>query len=322
MGAHQSSVLNHTNDYYGTSTHHCLYNWRRDLPNKKDVYNFRHDTLDTVDAPNGDGGTPGPEKASDAADDSGIDSSPALAARVDMRKALSAIYDQRGLGSSTVHALRVMLESKFEFGMLSSMFMYYTARDEDGTIPCDAGVCFRTAMRAVDKYGLCACMFCPYDVRHFRGRPSQDAYTMTIPVTLAPERVPQELSALKYHLANGSMVAFGMAVYDSFESAAVFRTGKIPLPQTDEEAHLGGHAMVLVGYDDHDDHFIVRNSWGTHWGDSGYGYIPYAYVTDAELCSDLWILGANTSFVHQNGPTSSADDDDDSVTSDSELEVE
>ena len=56
---------------------------------------------------------------------------------------------------------------------------------------------------------------------------------------------------------------------------------------------------MLVGYDDHDDHFIVRNSWGTHWGDSGYGYMPYAYVTDAELCSDFWILGAKTSFVHQ-----------------------
>ena len=38
----------------------------------------------------------------------------------------------------------------------------------------------------------------------------------------------------------------------------------------------GGHAVALVGYTP--DRFIVRNSWGTVWGDKGYGYASIAYA--------------------------------------------
>ena len=41
----------------------------------------------------------------------------------------------------------------------------------------------------------------------------------------------------------------------------------------------GGHAVCMVGYDA--DRFIVRNSWGTPWGDKGYGYATTAYATKA-----------------------------------------
>lgn len=35
------------------------------------------------------------------------------------------------------------------------------------------------------------------------------------------------------------------------------------------------HAIVLVGFNDTTQRWIIRNSWGTRWGDNGYGYIPY-----------------------------------------------
>jgi hypothetical protein len=35
------------------------------------------------------------------------------------------------------------------------------------------------------------------------------------------------------------------------------------------------HAVVLVGYDDSQGVWIIRNSWGTGWGNGGYGSIPY-----------------------------------------------
>jgi C1A family cysteine protease len=41
----------------------------------------------------------------------------------------------------------------------------------------------------------------------------------------------------------------------------------------------GGHAIALVGYTP--DRFIVRNSWGTSWGDRGFGYASLAYAQDA-----------------------------------------
>lgn len=41
----------------------------------------------------------------------------------------------------------------------------------------------------------------------------------------------------------------------------------------------GGHAVAFVGYNSK--HFIVRNSWGTDWGDKGFGYATYSYAKKA-----------------------------------------
>lgn len=41
----------------------------------------------------------------------------------------------------------------------------------------------------------------------------------------------------------------------------------------------GGHAVALVGYGP--DRFIVRNSWGTGWGDQGYAYASVNYAAQA-----------------------------------------
>lgn len=42
---------------------------------------------------------------------------------------------------------------------------------------------------------------------------------------------------------------------------------------------LGGHAIALVGYTP--DGFIVRNSWGTDWGDQGFAYASNEYAQAA-----------------------------------------
>ena len=46
--------------------------------------------------------------------------------------------------------------------------------------------------------------------------------------------------------------------------------------------------MVVVGYDDSQSRFIVRNSWGTAWGLQGYFLMPYAYLTNPRLADDFW----------------------------------
>ncbi len=42
---------------------------------------------------------------------------------------------------------------------------------------------------------------------------------------------------------------------------------------------FGGHAVCLVGYTA--EHFIVRNSWGTGWGDKGFAYASNEYAMKA-----------------------------------------
>jgi C1A family cysteine protease len=91
-----------------------------------------------------------------------------------------------------------------------------------------------------------------------------------------------------YALAEGFPFIFGFSVYDSFESQEVSRTGIVPLPR-DSESFLGGHAVLAVGYDQIKRHFIVRNSWG-EWGDKGYCYMPFSYLTNPGLASDFWVI--------------------------------
>jgi len=48
--------------------------------------------------------------------------------------------------------------------------------------------------------------------------------------------------------------------------------------------------VEAVGFDDSRQWFIVRNSWGTSWGDAGYCYMPYNYICDTSLANDFWTI--------------------------------
>jgi RHS repeat-associated protein len=43
----------------------------------------------------------------------------------------------------------------------------------------------------------------------------------------------------------------------------------------------GYHAMLIVGYDDAEEYFIVKNSWGSGWGEDGYARIFYGGIQAA-----------------------------------------
>lgn len=69
-------------------------------------------------------------------------------------------------------------------------------------------------------------------------------------------------------------------------------TGRLRLPTTSERIRCrrwgrgcGGHVVSLVGYDAASREFIFRNSWGTGWGEGGYGRLPEDYlIEDCETC--------------------------------------
>lgn len=45
-----------------------------------------------------------------------------------------------------------------------------------------------------------------------------------------------------------------------------------------------------VGFDDSKEMLIVRNSWSDSWGDKGYFYLPYGYITTPGLSDDFWTI--------------------------------
>src|SRR6202521_2528831 len=79
----------------------------------------------------------------------------------------------------------------------------------------------------------------------------------------------------------------GAMIRDGIKRVA--QTGHAPMPGRNERA-VGGHAVMAVGYDDASQTFLVRNSWGAGWGMAGYFTLPYAYLIQPGLASDLWTI--------------------------------
>jgi C1A family cysteine protease len=94
---------------------------------------------------------------------------------------------------------------------------------------------------------------------------------------------------MKGCLADGYPFVFGFTVYESFESEAVAKSGKLNMPAKNEQV-VGGHAVMAVGYDDKTKRFLIRNSWGAGWGISGYFTMPYDYLLNENLSDDFWTI--------------------------------
>jgi C1A family cysteine protease len=82
----------------------------------------------------------------------------------------------------------------------------------------------------------------------------------------------------------------GIEIYSSFESNDVDRTGIIPTPNRSKEEFLGGHCMLIVGFDNATQYFKVLNSWGTDWGSAGYCFMAYDYILNPLLTPDLFTV--------------------------------
>lgn len=80
----------------------------------------------------------------------------------------------------------------------------------------------------------------------------------------------RRLDDVKGQIAGGQPVMFGMEVSERFENL----TGGEIYDDT-SSPRTGGHAMVLVGYSERRQAFKIMNSWGTQWGDGGFGWISY-----------------------------------------------
>jgi len=219
----------------------------------------------------------------------------ALPTSVDLRPGCPGVYDQLDLGSCTANAIGAAIEfdrlkQKLSDFMPSRLFIYYNERAMEGTIDSDSGAMIRDGIKSVGSQGVCPESEWPYDITQFRQQPSDQCYQDALSCkAILYQSVLRDLNQMKGCLASGYPFVFGFTVYQSFESASVAQTGQVPMPQRGESV-LGGHAVLAVGFDDAQQRFLVRNSWGTDWGMQGYFTMPYTYLTQASLASDFWTI--------------------------------
>jgi len=235
-------------------------------------------------------------------------------ATVDLRAWCSPVENQKNLGSCTAHAAVGIVEyfqrrafSKHIDG--SRLFVYKTTRNLM-QVTGDTGAWLRNVMGALALCGVPDEKYWPYtDAKpDFDKEPPTFVYAVAdnyealryfchdpAGANVAGSAV---LANVKKYLAAGIPSMFGFWGFPSFGSSDV--AGGIPYPCPGERAEWG-HAIVAVGYDDGKKitnttcnkattgALLIRNSWGTGWGDQGYGWMPYAYVEN-KLAQDFWSL--------------------------------
>ncbi len=218
-----------------------------------------------------------------------------LPLKVDLRAKCPAVYDQGQLGSCTANAIAAAIEfdqmkQKLKYFMPSRLFIYYNERVMEGTVNSDSGAQIRDGIKSVGQQGDCPESLWPYDIANFEDKPPASCYNNAVMhKAILYQRVTRTANQMKGCLASGYPFVLGFSVYASFMSAAVAKTGHAPMPKSNEQLE-GGHAVVAVGYDDANQWFIVRNSWGTGWGMKGYFTLPYAYLLEPNLSDDFWTI--------------------------------
>jgi C1A family cysteine protease len=223
-----------------------------------------------------------------------------LPASTDLRIGFPPVYDQTTSNSCGGNSISATVaydraQERDPSFIPSRSFIYYNARVIEGTADNDSGMMIRDGIKACADTGVCSEVDWPFDVTAITTRPSPQAFANAAQCKIVEYmRVDQTLDGLKGCLAAGFPIVFGFTVYESFESTAVAQTGKVSMPGWFERS-VGGHAVVACGYTDNDSMFIVRNSWGPDWGDHGYFWLPYDYLTNNNLSDDFWTIRTTSS---------------------------
>ncbi|HWY19121.1 MAG TPA: C1 family peptidase [Solirubrobacteraceae bacterium] len=254
------------------------YGWRPDLPDHRDrIFNLERKVCRAVELPE----------------------------VFSLRSQMPPVYDQGQLGSCTGNGVAAVLErTEIKQGDApvtpSRLFIYYNERVIEGTVGQDSGAQIRDGIKVVASEGAPPEPIWPYDIARFAEKPSAEAYerARSYEAIQYLRVLPGEAgSPIRSPINEGLPVVFGFSVPALFESAT-WRpaTQYLPLPAAGEES-IGGHCVVVVGWDFSLKKFPVnvfeiRNSWGPGWGDEGHFWMDARWLSEPTrgLSSDFWVI--------------------------------
>jgi C1A family cysteine protease len=216
--------------------------------------------------------------------------------------------EQGNLGSCTAHSGTYVFEVHQRAANLgdepmSRMFLYKVSRKLAGT-EGDCGSFLRTTMQAIAMFGIPPEGYYPYDIPRYDDEPAAFHYAISQNYQAltyyrldsngaAPDKV---IARIKANINLNRACMFGFVLYGTDD-----KLGNVLLPNKNQEL-IGGHAVVAVGYDDGYEivhpggfktigAFRFANWWGKGWGDNGFGWIPYEFVTRG-IAVDWWTVMA------------------------------
>jgi hypothetical protein len=193
--------------------------------------------------------------------------------------------------------------------MASADFAYLTNLIADGDLGTDAGSSIHQTFVTLNQLGCCLESQQPYNDSDYSTTPTPEQYAEALAYKGGPYHSLPTIQEVKMSIASGYAVGIGINVYDSFEGDQLTNTGFMPMPTTSENL-LGGHAQLVLDYDDTIAFpdgtvggVLVQNSWGESWGlsldgrtDRGCYWMPYAFFAYNDPSgnglgvSDMWMM--------------------------------
>jgi C1A family cysteine protease len=211
-------------------------------------------------------------------------------ASVDRRAAWWAVDDQEDTGSCVgwataegvlrYHMVQAGKITKTE--LLSPRFIWMASKETDEfvtrpeTFVEEAGTSLKAAMDIARMWGAVKMNLLPFHIGTKMYTGGENAlYAAAAQLKVASYfNLRRTLANWKAWLAGHGPILAGLSVDHTWDNASA-TGGNIDtfMPTTVR----GGHAICVVGYTA-SGRFIVRNSWGTGWGDRGFGYVSPAYI--------------------------------------------
>jgi C1A family cysteine protease len=239
---------------------------------------------------------PFPEKLFPKFESLGISPPVPIPPMFDFSGEMVACYDQGQTNSCTANAGTGAVQFiNNETTAQSRMFVYYNERLIQGTTNKDDGATMGCVIQSLKSYGICDEIYWPFNEQDMLLKPPVSAYGLAKKDLLINAYSVSNIDSIKLAISQKIPVIFGMSVYSFFESAYMSYKGILQLPGP-TETYLGGHALLICGYDDSTKLFHIRNSWGPTWGLNGYFYAPYDYITNPNLACDFYAV-AKTDYT-------------------------
>jgi len=221
-----------------------------------------------------------------------------LANSVDYTSSISRVRNSGEEGSVVGFALATALEYQITKATaktvsISPRYIYNLARAADGNGATDSGTTIKGAIQLLSSKGAVEDNVWPYKAGQFAA-PPPPAVATAKKYKITNVSTVQGVDAVKQALSQTGPLVAGITMYASAMSESTSKSGLIPVPKA-KESILGGHAVVLVGYDDRTQRVKFVNSWGSGWGDHGFGYLPYNFLSRKDLMSEAWTFSYDTS---------------------------